>query len=107
MAMHQLSVGPVIHAFAKAPSGWEVQPGVGGRADFRIDAAACPQLLLRMLGLLAQQGRIPDRAFFELREGNLAISLTATGLPRHRAEVIADKMRSLVGAHSVELAWAA
>lgn len=76
-----------------------------GQAKFRILAEASPQLLMRIFGLLAQQDRMPDRATVEVAKEALEVVFTANGFPRHRAEVVAEKIRSMVGSHSVELVW--
>lgn len=76
-----------------------------GRAEFRIKAEPSPQLLLRVLGLLAQQDRLPDRATVEVAETTLAINLILGSVSRHRAEVLAEKMRSMVDTEFVHLAW--
>ena len=90
---------------APLPSGWESIAASAGLAEFRIRAEASPQLLMRIFGLLAQQDKMPDHASVELTHGTLEMGFAATGLPRHRAEVMAEKIRSMVGTHSVQLAW--
>lgn len=90
---------------AAAPSRWDGTPVNQGQAEFRILAKASPQLLMRIFGLFAQQDRMPDRATVEVAKGALEIVLAADDFSRHRAEVVAEKIRSLVGSHSVDLVW--
>lgn len=90
---------------AAAPWRWDGTPMNQGQAEFRILAEASPQLLMRIFGLLAQQDRMPDRATVEVAKGALEVVLATDGFPRHRAEVVAEKIRSMVGSHSVDLFW--
>ena len=76
-----------------------------GWAVFRVRGDASPQLLMRILGLLAQQDKMPDRATIEKVDETLEVTLALGGLVRHRAEVVAEKVRAMVGSHSVDLAW--
>ncbi|MEI9850559.1 MAG: hypothetical protein WDN24_06510 [Sphingomonas sp.] len=65
-------------------------------ASFRITAQACPQLLCRVIGLFAQQGRVPERVS-ALRDGAmLSIELEIGDIDPHRAAIIAEKMRAIV-----------
>ena len=59
---------------------------------------------LRIFGLLAQQDRVPVRATFEVVQGTLNVRLAAYGLYRHRAVVLAEKIRSLIGTHTADFA---
>ena len=85
-------------------------PGLSARigadwAEFRVRGDASPQLLMRILGLLAQQDRMPDRATIDKVDETLEVVIAIGALPRHQAEVVAEKIRSMVGTHSVRLAW--
>ncbi|MCW3838096.1 hypothetical protein ACFQ1E_18655 [Sphingomonas canadensis] len=71
-------------------------------ARFEIAGDACPQLLNRLLGLLAQQDRVPDSVIAR-REGDmLSIGIAIDGIDPHRAEIIAEKMRSMVSVLHVQ-----
>ena len=87
-------------------SGLDVRNGVGS-AEFKIRGDASPQLLMRILGLLAQQDRMPDRATIAKVGETLEVVIAIGALPRHRAEVVAEKVRSMIGTYSVQLAWQA
>ena len=87
-----------------AAIGPEARNGAGW-TEFRVRGDASPQLLMRILGLLAQQDKMPDRATIEKVDETLEVTLAIGTLARHRAEVVAEKIRSMVGTHSVQLAW--
>ena len=80
-------------------------PNGAGWAELQVRGDATPQLLMRILGLLAQQDRMPDRATIEKVNETLEVTIAISALPRHRAEVVAEKVRSMIGTHSVQLAW--
>ena len=85
----------------------EAEAGAVGCAKFQIRGDPSPQLLLRIFGLLAQQDRMPERATVEIFDGVLEVGMTTCALTRHRADVVAEKIRSMVGSHSVQLNWRA
>ena len=95
-----------IERISDPASGQDARNGVGW-AEFRVRGDASPQLLMRILGLLAQQDRMPDRATIENVDETLEVVIAIGALPRHRAEVVAEKVRSMIGTHSVQLAWQA
>lgn len=73
------------------------------RAEFRVRGGASPQLLMRILGLLAQQDQMPERATLEVTEGRLDLVFATGALTRRRAEVAAEKIRSMIGIDTVQL----
>ena len=83
------------------PVGTPDQPGE--RLEFRVRGDASPQLLMRIFGLLAQQDHMPQRATLEVAEGRLDLVMVTGALIQHRAEVAAEKMRSMIGIDTVQL----
>ncbi|QXQ07495.1 hypothetical protein KX816_05575 [Sphingosinicellaceae bacterium] len=76
-----------------------------GRSEYRVLAAKTPQYMLRILGLFAQQDQLPDRLRMDVVEDMIWVALTIDGLTRHRADVIAQKLRALVDTEAVDLSW--
>lgn len=72
-------------------------------AVFAITADRCAQVLSRLLALIAQQDRVIERAQVECSARICRISLTVHDIDPHRAEIVAEKMRSLVRVRSVRL----
>ena len=70
-------------------------------ATFAIRTELCPQVLCRLLGLIAQQGRLVDRVEARRRARSLHVSLSIAGIDRQQAEIVAAKMRSLVPVRKV------
>ena len=91
-----------IERISDPAGGLQIRNGVAW-AEFKIRGDASPQLLMRILGLLAQQDRMPDRATIEKVDETLEVTIAIGALPRHRAEVVAEKVRSMIGTHSVQL----
>ena len=77
-----------------------------GRSEYRVLAAKTPQVMLRILGLFAQQDQLPDRLRMDVVDDMIWVALTIDGLTRHRADVIAEKLRALVDTEAVDLSWA-
>lgn len=78
-----------------------------GKAQFKVSGDASSQLLMRIFGLLAQQDLLPQHATVHHLGGVLEVRMKAVLLSRHRAEVIAEKMRSMVETHQVQFSWRA
>ena len=78
-----------------------------GKAQFKVSGDASSQLLMRIFGLLAQQDLLPEHATAHHRDGVLEVRMNTVLLSRHRAEVIAEKMRSMVETHQVQVSWRA
>ncbi|MEB0040301.1 MULTISPECIES: hypothetical protein [unclassified Pseudomonas] len=73
------------------------------RARYQILAEAEPDLLCRVLNLFAMQYLIPQQVSVLQQDHMLMIELQLDGLTWHRAQVIGEKMRSLINVCSVEL----
>lgn len=78
-----------------------------GQAQFKVYGDASSQLLMRILGLLAQQSLLPQDATMHHRDGVLEVRMKVVFHSRHRAEVIAEKMRAMVETHQVHFSWRA
>jgi hypothetical protein len=72
-------------------------------ARFQILIEAEPDSLCRVLNLFAMQYLIPRQVNVLQQDDVLGIDVEITGLTWHRAQVIGQKMRSLVNVCSVEL----
>lgn len=88
-------------------SGAKAEREVLGHAQFEVLGDASSQLLMRIFGLLAQQDLLPEHATVHQRDDVLEVRMRTASLSRHRAEVIAEKMRSLVESHRVQFSWSA
>ena len=62
---------------------------------------------MRIFGLLAQQDLLPEHAAVRNRDGILEVQMSTVLPSRRRAEVIAEKMNSLVETHQVQFSWRA
>ena len=72
-------------------------------ATFLVSASACPQLLCKLLGYVAQQARLIDNLIARCRADRMVIVLCVSGLDAHRAQVLAEKFRSVVAVNHVKL----
>lgn len=73
-------------------------------AHFHIQADAEPDVLCRLLGFFAQQQLTPsDVSAHREDDDRFALTIRHPSLCARRAEVIAQKMRSLVSVFAVEL----
>lgn len=72
-------------------------------ATYRVRTADCPQVLLRLLGLFAQQDLVPLHVSARRSGVGLDVRICQASLVEHRANVIAEKMRSIVTVHLVQL----
>lgn len=70
---------------------------------YLIEATSCPHVVLRLLGLFAQQGLLPERVEAHCSGGAMSIRIWQLGLAEHSAHVIAQKMASMVSVRSVYL----
>ncbi|WP_263143877.1 hypothetical protein, partial [Pseudomonas sp. RIT-PI-AD] len=68
---------------------------------FAIEAEAEPEILCRLLGLFALHRVLPLDLQVRRQADRLQVRLLQDDLSRHRAEVIAEKIRSLVNVHGV------
>lgn len=71
--------------------------------NYRLQAEAVPDVLCRLLNLLAMQYLIVQQLSVSRSEEQLHISLSVGALTWHRAEVIGNRMRNLVDVAWVEL----
>lgn len=74
-----------------------------GEMQFAILAEAEADILGRLLAFFAQLQLVPRWLEVNQLGDNLLVQLRQPGLTPHRAEVIAQKMRSLVSVFSVDL----
>ncbi|MCP8466107.1 hypothetical protein NK553_19320 [Pseudomonas sp. ZM23] len=72
-------------------------------ARYQVTTETDADVLCRMLNLFALQGQIPTEVLAQRQNDGLRIHLRLTSLPRHRVELIAERMRSMVNVCSVEL----
>ena len=65
-------------------------------AQFKVVGEPSSQFLMRIFGLFAQQDLLPEMAAVHNLDGVLIVRMTTALIARHRAGVIAEKMRSLL-----------
>jgi hypothetical protein len=65
-------------------------------ARLEVEADHCPQVLLRVLGLIAQRSIIPFTIVASRSDEELALSVEIEALPSHQAEALVDKVESIV-----------
>lgn len=82
-------------------------PGQARTLCFTILAEADADILSRLLGYFAQLQLVPQWLESSRQGDDLLLRLRQDGLTLHRAEVIAQKMRSLVSVFSVDVQPAA
>lgn len=78
-----------------------VTPASG--AVFVVTADRCPQILCRLLGLVAQQGRMIDRVDAFDTGRILRITVCVADLDTCGAAIIAEKMRQMLRVRTVRL----
>lgn len=77
------------------------QPGASAADDarvtrFDVTADLCPQVLLRILGLVAQHSLVPLGVSVRRRMDRLDASIRVTGLSPHAADVLLAKIAAIV-----------
>jgi len=78
-----------------------------GSATFTISASDCPQLLCRLLGYVASQGRCVD-VIQGVHEGDkLLVSIVLKSINNHRAELLAERFRMIINVEHVQIAFEA
>ncbi|MNM92319.1 hypothetical protein D3C81_1046470 [compost metagenome] len=88
------------------PDGWGARPeDARHSALFDIQAEAEADILCRLLNLFALQGYLPAEVHAHQKDGWIQVRLRLHALPRHRAEVIAARMRSMVTVSEVGLSF--
>lgn len=70
----------------------------------RVRADHCPQVLLRVLGLIAQQAVIPVTIAAERRTRELRFEIELDGLPDQSAKVLLAKVEAIVAVRSARIA---
>lgn len=73
------------------------------QVQYRILAEAEPDILCRLFSYFAQQLMIPQQVNVQQLQEQFLIEVQQADISWHRAEVIAQKMRSLVSVFAVEL----
>jgi hypothetical protein len=73
------------------------------RVQFHIEADAEPESLARLMNFFAQQLLLPQTVSMTQQNGALFLDIEQHAISAHRAEVIAQKMRSLVCVVDVSL----
>jgi hypothetical protein len=68
---------------------------------FEVIADLCPQVLLRILGLIAQNSLIPVNLVCERRGDHLHARIALDGLPPARAEILLAKIATIVTVRDV------
>jgi hypothetical protein len=91
-----------VHNAPLRPDAWSAS-NAHCRARYQVLAEAEPDLLCRVLNLFAMQYLIPQQVSVLQQDGMLMIEAQVGELTWHRAQVIGEKMRSLVSVCSVEL----
>jgi hypothetical protein len=71
---------------------------------FYVTADLCPQALLRILGLVAQNSLIPRDLICERHDDRLQVQIGVDGLSPERAEILLHKISAIVTVHEVVLA---
>jgi hypothetical protein len=82
--------------------------GAGRRAsgaNFLVTAERCPQVLCRLIGLVAQQDRLTSRVDAIDTGRILRITIHVSGLGERGAAIIAEKMRQSVNVRTVRQRW--
>lgn len=59
-------------------------------------SAAAPDAPLRILNLFAQQALACDSVSISRSEDSYAVAVIVSGLDRHRADILLEKMRAMV-----------
>jgi len=91
-----------VPALPHRPDAWSAS-NVQCSARFQIQIEAEADSLCRVLNLFAMQYLIPQQVNVMQQDEMLSIDVQLSGLTWHRAQVIGQKMRSLINVCSVEL----
>jgi hypothetical protein len=83
---------------------WSTVPPVPTiTAAYKVYAAADPGVVVRLLNFFAQLDMVPGAVQVRRYADELTVKVEQPGITEHAADVIAEKMRSLVTVNSVEL----
>jgi acetolactate synthase regulatory subunit len=77
--------------------------GSAAGATFVVTADHCPQILLRILGLFAQQDLVVDQVAASASHRSVRATVSVRDLDERRAAIIAEKMRQLVMVRTVQV----
>jgi acetolactate synthase regulatory subunit len=77
--------------------------GSAAGATFVVTADHCPQILLRILGLFAQQDLAVDQVAASASRRSLRATVFVSDLDERRVAIIAEKMRQLVMVRTVQV----
>lgn len=73
-------------------------------ARLEVEAGHCPQVLLRVLGLIAQRSIVPFTIVASRSDDDLALSVEIEALPPHQAEALVARVESIVMVRSARFA---
>ena len=73
------------------------------RSVFTITADRCPQVLSRLLGLIAQRDRLIEHVDAVDTQRVLRITLSVPDMEAGQAAIIAEKMRQMIAVRTVKL----
>ena len=65
-------------------------------ARLRVEAHLCPQVMMRVLGLIAQQAIVPATIQFERRARSVRFEIEVDGLSDQSAQILLEKVRMIV-----------
>lgn len=91
-----------VHNAPLRPDAWSAKNS-HCRARFQLQAEAEPDLICRVLNLFAMQYLTPQKVSVLQQDDMLMIEAEVGDLTWHRAQVIGEKMRSLINVCWVEL----
>lgn len=65
-------------------------------ARLRVEAQLCPQVMMRVLGLIAQQAIVPATIQFERRARTVRFEIGVNGLSDQSEQTLLEKVRMIV-----------
>lgn len=86
---------PVRFAFAKVPRDRIV--------TLAVDAEPCPQALLRVLGMIAQQGLVAMSIVAERTDDGQRVAVAIDALPEERMEVLLARLEAIVAVRGARI----
>jgi len=72
-------------------------------ARLTVISEVCPQVVLRVLGLIAQQGRLPLSIAVERRARSQQLIVVLDDFAEHQAAILVEKVRTIVMVRSARL----
>ncbi|MVV49768.1 hypothetical protein EJA72_16210 [Pseudomonas sp. PB120] len=91
-----------VHTLPTRADVWNVS-NAHCRVHYQLLAEVEPDLLCRALNLFALQCLTPQQVNLQRMDDLMSIDIVIDGLSWHRAQVIAEKLRNLIGVCSVEV----